>query len=181
MTVQIALLRAVNVASHGVVKMTDLKALFSGLGFTGVVTILQSGSVVFRATGVAGQALESLLEREAARKLGLTTYVMVRTAKEWAAAVANNPFPGAASRHPSRLLLIALKEPARAVAIEALRAAIKGRETVAAKGRHLYAVYPDGIGRSKLTMALIETRLGTRATGRNWNTALKIANAAMNT
>jgi uncharacterized protein (DUF1697 family) len=36
-------------------------------------------------------------------------------------------------------------------------------------------VYPDGIGTSKLTIGVIEKHLGTRATGRNWNTVLKMA------
>lgn len=43
------------------------------------------------------------------------------------------------------------------------------------QGRHAYIVYPDGIGRSKLTTALIEKHLGTRVTGRNWNTVRKLA------
>lgn len=34
--------------------------------------------------------------------------------------------------------------------------------------------YPDGVGRSKLTNAVIEKALGTRTTGRNWNTVLKL-------
>jgi uncharacterized protein (DUF1697 family) len=37
-----------------------------------------------------------------------------------------------------------------------------------------YIVYPDGIGRSRLTNQLIEKMLGTRGTGRNWNTVLKL-------
>jgi uncharacterized protein (DUF1697 family) len=37
-------------------------------------------------------------------------------------------------------------------------------------------VYPDGIGRSNLTGALIEKKLGTRGTARNWNTVLKLRN-----
>ena len=59
--------------------------------------------------------------------------------------------------------------------MKALQQAIKGREVVRAKGRFAYIVYPDGIGRSKLTSALIEKMLGTRGTGRNWNTVLKLA------
>ncbi len=41
-------------------------------------------------------------------------------------------------------------------------------------GRELYITYPGGIGRSKLTNALIERVLGMRATGRNWNTVVKL-------
>ncbi len=54
------------------------------------------------------------------------------------------------------------------------RSCVRGRESMVADGRCLYLVYPDGIGRSKLTNALIEHKLGVQGTGRNWNTVLKI-------
>jgi uncharacterized protein (DUF1697 family) len=60
-------------------------------------------------------------------------------------------------------------------ALKALQVATKGPEMVRADGRQLYIVYPAGIARSRLTNKLIEDKLGTRATGRNWNTVLKLA------
>jgi uncharacterized protein (DUF1697 family) len=45
---------------------------------------------------------------------------------------------------------------------------------VRADGRHLYIVFPNGMGTSRLTNALIERKLGTRGTARNWNTTLKL-------
>jgi uncharacterized protein (DUF1697 family) len=45
---------------------------------------------------------------------------------------------------------------------------------VRAVGRELYAVYPDGQGKSKLTNVVIEKALATRGTARNWNTVLKL-------
>jgi uncharacterized protein (DUF1697 family) len=59
--------------------------------------------------------------------------------------------------------------------VAALRARIAGREEVAAGPRCLFARYPDGIGRSKLTGAMIERALKLRGTGRNWNTVGKLA------
>lgn len=47
-------------------------------------------------------------------------------------------------------------------------------EVVKARGRHAYFLYPNGIGRSRLTMTLIEKKLGTTGTARNWNTVLKL-------
>ena len=41
-------------------------------------------------------------------------------------------------------------------------------------GREGYFVYPDGMGRSKLTPNLIEKHLGGAGTARNWNTVLKV-------
>jgi len=54
------------------------------------------------------------------------------------------------------------------------QAAIRGPEMVRAVGRQAYVTYPAGIGRSKLTHTLIESKLGCRGTGRNWNTVLKL-------
>ncbi len=64
--------------------------------------------------------------------------------------------------------------------VAALRAAIRGREIIHSSGRHLYAYYSDGIGESKLTVSLIERKLKTCSTGRNWNTILKIQASAAN-
>jgi uncharacterized protein (DUF1697 family) len=72
------------------------------------------------------------------------------------------------------VLLMPLKGAPAAGGLKALQGAIVGRETVKAVGSALYLVYPDGIGRSKLTSALIEKKLGAAGTARNWNTVLKV-------
>jgi uncharacterized protein (DUF1697 family) len=41
-------------------------------------------------------------------------------------------------------------------------------------GRELYIYFPNGMGRSKLPFASIDKILKTAATGRNWNTVLKL-------
>jgi uncharacterized protein (DUF1697 family) len=170
----IALLRAVNLAAKNMVAMADLRAMAEGLGFQKAQTLLQSGNLVFDSKPSGGR-LEGLLEATAKKRLGLETDFFVRTAKEWQALIAANPFPAEARSDPSHLVLLCLKKAPDRQALDALRQAIKGRERVEAEGRQVYAVYPDGIGRSKLTMALIERHLGTSGTGRNWNTVLKLA------
>jgi uncharacterized protein (DUF1697 family) len=169
----VALLRAVNLGSHNKIGMSDLRDLLVGLGFENVQTLLQSGNVVFEAQGKT-TALEQTLERAAAKQLGLETDFFVRTAKEWQAVIDANPFPNEATADPGHLLAVILKEPVEAANVTALQKAIVGREVVRAKGRCAYIVYPDGIGHSKLTTALIEKKLGTRGTARNWNTVLKL-------
>ncbi|MGE0611059.1 MAG: DUF1697 domain-containing protein [Hyphomicrobiales bacterium] len=179
MSTRIALLRAVNVSGTGKLAMADLRAFFKALGHPDARTLLQTGNVVFTARdGNSPAELEATLEREARDRLGLGTCFFVRDAKEWRSLVADNPFPKESARDPARAVALLLKEAVAEERVEDLRAAIAGPETVAAAGRTLYALYPDGQGRSKLTLALIERRLGTRATARNWNTVLKIAKLA---
>ena len=170
----IALLRAVNLAGYNKVGMADLKALLVGLGFKDAQTLLQSGNVVFSGGSKTTAALEQALERAAAKQLGLHTDFFVRTAAEWQAFIDANPFPREAQDDPSHLLAVIVKDDVVAKHVAALQASIVGREVVRAKGRCAYVVYPDGIGRSKLTSAIIEKKLGTRGTARNWNTVLKL-------
>ena len=174
MALHIALLRAVNVGGTGSVAMADLRDLAQELGLAEPRTLLQSGNLVFQTDEPAGTALERRLEAAAADRLGLTIGFFVRSAAEWARIIARNPFPDEAARDPSRLLVQFLKAAPSAADVAALQAAIKGPEQVRAGGAHAYVVYPDGIGRSRLTGPMIEAKLGP-ATGRNWNTILKLA------
>jgi len=173
MPVHIALLRAVNVGGLGLA-MADLKAMLGVLGFAQVRTVLQSGNVVFEAGRRTGAALESFLEAETASRLGVHCDYLVRAPGQWSEIVAGNPFPEQARRDPGRLVVMPLKAVPGKREVEALQAAIQGPETVRAGGRVLYIVYPDGMGRSRLTLSSIEKKLSTRGTARNWNTTLKL-------
>lgn len=174
MTVHIALLRAVNLAGHNKVAMHDLLELLARLGMRDTRSLLQSGNLVCRADLATTTQLERLLEDAAEERLGLKTDFFVRTPKDWKSIIAGNPFREEAERDPSHLLVMFLKDAPDRVAATALQKAITGREVVRVSGRHAYILYPDGIGRSRLTSLLIEKKLGTRGTGRNWNTILKL-------
>lgn len=171
----VALLRAVNVGGRNRVKMAELRALLVDLGLGSVQSLLQSGNLVFDGRGRSTGELERLLERVARERLGLETAFLVRTAREWQEMVAANPFPAEAENDPGHLLVMLLKQAPDPDRISGLGAAVRGRESVRAHGRQLYIVYPDGIGRSRLTSAVIEGRLATQGTARNWNTVLKLA------
>ena len=175
MTTYIALLRGVNVGGQKKVAMPDLRAFITDLGFDDVRSLIQSGNLVFRGSARTGADLERLLEAEAQERLDLRTTFFIRNAEEWAAVIAHNPFPDAAATDPNHLVVMCLKDAPHVGAVKALRDAIKGPETIRTQGKHLYIVYLAGIGRSKLTIKLIEAKLGTQGTGRNWNTVLKLA------
>lgn len=178
MTVHIALLRAVNVGGN-VLVMADLRAMLAELGCKNPRTLLQSGNAVFTLTaGTSAAAFEAKLEAEAQRRFTVRIPFLLRTAAEWNALIERNPCVDAAKNDPGHLLLMALKGAPTAAAVKALRDSYKGRETIHVAGRDAYIVYPEGVGRSKLTNALIERKLGFACTGRNWNTVLKLAELA---
>ncbi len=157
--------------------MADLRTLFSELGFDSVQTLLQSGNVVFEGSGT-GKKLEGVLEAAVRAELDLQTDFFVRSAKEWDALVRHNPFRREARKDPSKLVVVSLRKAPAAPATSALQASIQGPELVRSYGKQAYVVYPNGMGRSRVTLAVIERALGSRGTARSWNTVLKIQSAA---
>jgi uncharacterized protein (DUF1697 family) len=174
MTTHIALVRGINVGGHKPVAMAHLRDFLTQLGLADPRSLLQSGNLVFRSSRRTSAQLELLLEAEAEKRLGLQADFFVRTAEEWKRVVARNPFAAEAKRDPGHLVVMFLKQAPDVEDVEALQAAIAGPEIVRADGRHAYIVYPNGMGRSRLTHSLIEKKLSTRGTGRNWNTILKL-------
>ena len=178
MATYIGLLRAINLGSHNKMAMSDLRAMCGAIGLADARTLLLSGNVVFRSSISSTEKLEGLLEAASTSHLGVTTDYFVRTAKEWQAIIAANPFPAEARSEPGHLVLMCLRDAPTPARVKALQSAIKGREVVRAKGRQAYFVYPDGIGRSKLTIKMIEKAFATTGTARNWNTVLKLGELA---
>jgi uncharacterized protein (DUF1697 family) len=170
----VAFLRAINLPSHGKVTMADLRGFMAAIGFKTCQSLLQTGNLVFDGGARTPEQLERLLEAQSKKRLGLETEYFVRTAKELQAIIDANPFPNEAVSDPGHLVVIPLKDAPAAAQVKALQASITGREVVKTVGRNAYAIYPDGIGRSKLTLLRIEKHLGTRGTGRNWNTIRKL-------
>lgn len=153
--------------------MTNLRNFLTELGFENVKSLLQSGNLVFGSRSRFGAELERFLEVEAAKRLALEVDFHVRTAEEWKSVVRQNPFRKEAERDPKHLICLFLKNAPAPKDVALLQSEISGPELVKAKGKQAYIFYPDGMGRSRLTTAMIEKRIG-RGTGRNWNTVLKL-------
>jgi uncharacterized protein (DUF1697 family) len=174
LTTHIALLRGINVGGHRSVGMTDLRNFLTQLGFDDVRSLLQSGNLVFGSKVRTGSELERFLEAEAVKRFGIEIDFFVRSPEEWKTIIRQNPFRKEGELDPARLVVLLFKSAPEAEDVAALQAEIKGGEVVKAKGRQVYAYYPDGQGRSRLTNAVIERKIG-RCTARNWNTVLKLS------
>lgn len=167
------LLRAINVGGR---KLTsaEFKAALAHLGYGEGKTVGAAGSAVV-ATDAAPGAVETALEAELENRLGFVSEVFARPHAALADILAANPFPQMAKDDPSHLLVLFLKSGPGAAEVAALRGKIVGREQVEAGPNCLYIAYPDGIGRSKLTTAVIARALKQPGTGRNWNTVAALA------
>ena len=174
MTTYLSLFRGINVGGHHQVKMTELKALHETLGFQHITTYIQSGNVIFTADDIEAGQLARRIEDAFALTFGFQSSVIVRSAAEVTATIINNPFPQYAQSEPKLLMAVFLAAQPEQTAVEALRKAHSGPEEFQLNNREFYIFYVDGSGRSKFTLPLIEKKLGTIGTSRNWNTVLQL-------
>jgi uncharacterized protein (DUF1697 family) len=177
MTVYVSMLRAVNVGGTSRIKMDALRAVYESIGLKDVRTLLQSGNVVFRSAIADRQKLVKRIRQEIERQLELDVEVILRTLAEIASIVERGPVlsPRADS---AKLHVMFLADVPDAGAQAALAKWHKGPEMLEMRGPEIYLYYPEGVGRSKLSGAVIESKLNTSGTARNWNTLQKVLDTA---
>ena len=173
MTIYVSMLRAVNVGGTSRIKMDALRSIYESIGLEDVRTLLQSGNVVFRSSVKDRSQLVRRVMQEIERHLDLKVEVLLRTLAEIDNIVVRGPVLSPKAS-PAKLVVMFLSGVPSASAQAALTAWHKGPEMLEMRGPEIYLYYPNGIGRSKLSNAVIESKLDVSGTARNWNTLTKL-------
>lgn len=170
------MLRAVNVGGTNRIKMDALRTVYESLGLADVRTLLQSGNVLFSSGLKDRQGLVKRIMQEIERQLELEVEVILRTLAEVASIVDRGPVlsPRADKDKLVVMFLAAVPSAAAQAALVNWHKSKEMKEMLEMRGPEIYLYYPDGIGRSKLTSAVIESKLDTPGTARNWNTLTKL-------
>ena len=180
MTVYVSMLRAVNVGGTSRIKTDALRAAYESIGLKDVRTLLQSGNVVFRSAIADREQLVKRIMQEIERQLKLEVEVMLRTLAEIAGIVERGPVlsPRADMSKLLVMFLSAVPDAAAQSALAKWHKDRKGPEMLEMRGPEIYLYYPEGVGRSKLSGAVIESKLDVSGTARNWNTLQKLLETA---
>ena len=172
----VAFLRAINVAGHARVKMTDLKAAFASAGCRDVRTYIQSGNVLFEAPEEDRAAVFGRVGLELRELVGGEPNVLFRTQRKIERLVRRTPFKDfegdsevklyvsfLAQKPKSKpsLPLLSQKEALEVIGVHSVEVFIVSRH----KKNGFYG-FPNNF---------IESELGVLATSRNWSTLTKIA------
>lgn len=153
--------------------MAELRAVCSTIGWSNIETYIQSGNVVFSASGTTSQ-LETKLEKVIRQQFALQVPVMVRSAAIWTRYVRSNPFPVESQAEPNRVLLALSKASPGPDTAKALLQRASNGERVVQDDDALWILYAGGAGTSKLTPAFLDRSAGSPVTARNWRTVLRI-------
>ena len=170
----LALIRGINnIGTTKRVAMADLRAVFEGLGFREVRTLLNSGNVVFSLPGKQRGDPLARIEKALASRLKLAASVTLLAADEVATVVRDNPL-SRVTTNPSHLLVVVPLAPSGLE--ERLKPLLKEQwapEALALGRRVAYLWCANGLAKSPLRIA-VERALGRSGTGRNMATLTKV-------
>jgi len=165
----VAFLRGINLGSTNKISMPRLRELTEGLGYTDVVTYINSGNLILTGTDNAA-TIEQRLAKAIADELGLKIDVAVRTPERLATIVAENPCPDG---DPSYVTIAFLTKAAPAEAKRRMAEVATEKEPYVFSGQEVYVHYIQGQGRSKLS-ARFSDIIGVSATVRTLRTVTKV-------
>jgi uncharacterized protein (DUF1697 family) len=150
MSVNVILLRGVNVSGANRLPMAEFRTMLKALGFGNVQTYIQSGNAVVNSDWPPAK-IAAAVGQEIATRFGFSPEVFVVSPDEITSAINDHPFADAA---PEKVHVFFLKETPDGLDAAAMRSlAVEGDGWVLAPGRFTLHT-PAGIGRSKLAEKL---------------------------
>jgi uncharacterized protein (DUF1697 family) len=170
----VALLRGINVGANKRIAMADLRELMTGLGFTDVRTLLQSGNVVFTARNTKPETLARRITGAIDEQLGMDVGCLVRNGRDLQAVIEENPLDDVAT-NGSKLMALFLSKAPDPKLLKAHDPRSLDPDRIRLGDRVIYQWCPDGVLAAPPAGGFAEKHLGVTVTGRNWNTVTKLA------
>lgn len=170
----LVLLRGINVGGKNIIKMVDLKASFEEMGFSNVVTYIQSGNVLVQSEEKDMVVLTTRIEQGLSKRFNFAAKVVVISQKELAAIVKSAPEGFGKEEKKYRYDVIFLKEPLTPKeAMKSVRVR-EGVDTAHAGKQALYFSRLISRAAQSYLTKIIGMPVYQNMTIRNWNTTTKL-------
>jgi uncharacterized protein (DUF1697 family) len=176
----ISLLRGINVSGQKKIKMTALKAVYQSLKLDNVITYIQSGNVIFKSSNTK-ETIKELIETAIKEHFYFDVPVLILTHHQLESTTKNLPFSNVdIEQEGSKIIIFFLSETISNNQEEIFGGYLTNSEQLVMGQDVIYLYCPDGLGKSKLTNKLIETKLKLTSTARNLRTVNKLLSLATN-
>jgi uncharacterized protein (DUF1697 family) len=170
----LVLLRGINVGGKNIIKMADLKAGFEAMGFSNVVTYIQSGNVLFQSNEKDKTLLTTTIEKGLSKRFNFEAKVVPISQQELAGIIRNAPDGFGSEEDKFRYDVIFLKEPLTPKEAMKSVSVREGVDTAHAGRQALYfSRLISRASQSHLTK-IIGLPVYQNMTIRNWNTTTKL-------
>ena len=170
----VAFLRGINVGGHHKVPMVDLRKELGKLRFKNVITLLNSGNVIFDISDNNTMELEEVISEYLENKFGFAIPAIVRKTELIYELLSNNPFRHIEVTKDIRLYISFLQEENNIELKLPWSSDDSSFKILEQRDKTIISVLDLSVSKTPKAMSALEKHYGSDITTRNWNTILRI-------
>ncbi len=171
----IALLRGINVGGHHKVPMAELVKELTKLGFKNVITLLNSGNIIFDASLNQAEELEEVMANHFKQIFGFPIPVLIIKPEVILDLIKNNPFKQIKVTKDIRLYISFLQDKPE-INLKLPWSSEDGSfQILEIREKAICSVLDLAVTQTPKGMDALESIFGKNITTRNWNTVNRIA------
>ncbi|MEO1262845.1 MAG: DUF1697 domain-containing protein [Bacteroidota bacterium] len=165
-----AFLRGINVGGHHKVPMAELRKEMEKIGFENILTLLNSGNIIFDAETDNADQIEKLISEHIEKYFGFPIPTIVRNARAIQQLFDENPFNGFERTKEIRFYISLLKKDIQSELKLPWASADKSYHVIEKKDKNILSVLDVSVTKTPKAMEVLEKSFGKNITTRNWNT-----------
>lgn len=155
-------------------KMDALKTTLELIGFTNVVTYIQSGNIFVETDEESTFGVGFKIKQEIFKTFGHDVPTIVIGKNDLELCFKNNPFLKEKDIDTKKLYVAFISKELSSSAINELKISQFKPDEAVIDGNRIFIKYDIGAGKTRLDQKYIEKKLNVTATMRNWNTVTKL-------
>ena len=173
-TKYVAFLRGINVGGHHKLPMADLKTTLKEVGYTDIITILNSGNVIFDAPVQDVKDIEKNMEATLERTFGFPVPTCVREASYIVRFHERDPFKNNTLTKEKRFYISFLKELIASDITIPYSSLDNSYKIIEEREKAILSILDVSISQTTKAMSVLEKTYGKNITTRNWKTIERI-------
>jgi len=170
----VALLRGINVGGHHKVPMADLRKEMEELDLKNVITILNSGNIIFETITDKLESLEKNISRKLEKTFGFPVPTIIRKSKTIYQLFNDNPFEDIKITKDIRLYASFLKENMHSDLEMPWVSSDNSYTIIERRDNAIFSVLDLSVSKTPNAMKAFEKFFGKDITTRNWKTIERI-------
>jgi uncharacterized protein (DUF1697 family) len=170
----IAFLRGINVGGHHKVPMLELRKEMEKLKFEKVVTLLNSGNIIFDAVADDPENLERKLSEHLEKTFGFPIPVILRSAEMINGFVIDNPFESVLITKDIRLYVSFLRREIESDLALPWVSDDNSYKIICKTDKTIFSILDLSLSQTPKAMGVLEKYFGKDITTRSWNTIKRI-------
>jgi uncharacterized protein (DUF1697 family) len=170
----VVFLRGINVGGHHKVPMADLRKELKEMGFENIVTLLNSGNVIFNTNTNNPESLEKMISQNLEKTFGFPVPTIIRKSETIYQLFKDNPFRDVKITKDIRLYVSFLKKNTQSDLELPWTSSDNSYKIIERRDKTILSILDLSVSKTPKAMEITEKFFGKDITTRNWKTIERI-------